>query len=362
MASNNNAASSNSNGLDMDAAYQVFSQSNLVIIIWFLAVYFIVYILLTIFRGESDSNGGITKWIDIVSLLAVLIYITSAYFSKSDEEKNAMLGDIYAQLKSYMNTPLSLISIGFFILTLYIIIYILGIPMDSGKPVSITLVENLAWLMFVVVLISTAFQYILGISLTNLMDDLIKYLQDRAESSKKKVSGNNISGNVSASSASVNLDVNEVFNIGNNMYTYDDAQSICQSFGAQLATYDQVESAYNKGAEWCNYGWSNGQSAYFPTQKSTWERLQKSDSTKNSCGRPGVNGGYIDNPNVRFGVNCYGKKPKPKAGDLAALANGKNLPKSPEDILLERKVQFWKDNGDKLFQINSYNNNKWSAY
>jgi hypothetical protein len=146
------------------------------------------------------------------------------------------------------------------------------------------------------------------------------------------------------------------------MYTYDDAQSVCASFGARLATYDDIEAAYDKGAEWCNYGWSEGQAAYFPTQKETWNRLQKSESTKHSCGRPGINGGFIDNPNVRFGVNCYGKKPKPKAGDLAAMKNGSNIPKTPEDMLLDKKIQFWKDNGDKLFKINSYNNKKWSMY
>jgi hypothetical protein len=145
------------------------------------------------------------------------------------------------------------------------------------------------------------------------------------------------------------------------MYTYDDAQSVCKSLGARLATYDDIENAYNKGGEWCNYGWSEGQAAYFPTQKNTWNNLQKSKSTKNSCGRPGINGGFIDNPNVRFGVNCYGKKPQPKPSDLASMGE-KPIPKSPEDILLDNKVQFWKMNGHKLFQINGYNNSKWSMY
>jgi hypothetical protein len=146
------------------------------------------------------------------------------------------------------------------------------------------------------------------------------------------------------------------------MYTYDDAQSVCASLGSRLATDDEIESAYNNGGEWCNYGWSEGQSAYFPTQKDTWKKLQGSEKTKNACGRPGVNGGYIENDKLRFGVNCFGQKPKPKDTDIQSKSAGINIPKSQDDILLEKKIQFWKDNGDKLFKINSYNNNKWSMY
>ena len=37
--------------------------------------------------------------------------------------------------------------------------------------------------------------------------------------------------------------------------------------------------------------------ALFPTQYEHWEHLQKIKGHENDCGRPGVNGGYIDNPN-----------------------------------------------------------------
>jgi len=156
----------------------------------------------------------------------------------------------------------------------------------------------------------------------------------------------------------------EVFNVSNNLYTFDDAQAICTSYGAKMATYDQIETAYNDGAEWCNYGWSDGQMIFFPTQKSTWDKLQQTKKHKNDCGRPGVNGGYIANPYLKFGVNCYGKKPKPGADELARLQSiqaktSPVYPKSPEDIELEKKVDYWKQNADKLLKINSYNNDKW---
>ena len=102
----------------------------------------------------------------------------------------------------------------------------------------------------------------------------------------------------------------EVFHIKGNKYTYDEADALCRAYGAELADYKQVEDAYNAGGEWCSYGWSKNQHALFPTQMSTWKKLQDTKGHENDCGRPGVNGGYIENPNVRFGVNCFGKKEK----------------------------------------------------
>ena len=107
------------------------------------------------------------------------------------------------------------------------------------------------------------------------------------------------------------LEQKEVFNVAGNEFTYDEAAAVCAAYDADLATYDQVNTAFSAGAEWCGYGWSQGGMALFPTQQATWELLQQeSDSAKRTaCGRPGVNGGYFD-PQNKFGVNCYGIKPK----------------------------------------------------
>ena len=106
------------------------------------------------------------------------------------------------------------------------------------------------------------------------------------------------------------IEQNEVFYVSGNEYTYDDAPAVCAAYGAELATYDQVNDAFSAGGEWCGYGWTQGGMALFPTQQATWELLQQeTDQTKRTaCGRPGVNGGYF-NPSNKFGVNCYGTKP-----------------------------------------------------
>ena len=109
-------------------------------------------------------------------------------------------------------------------------------------------------------------------------------------------------------SAPKTISQSEVFHVGNNQYTYDDAPAVCAAYDAELATYDQVSEAFALGAEWCAYGWSQGGMALYPTQQTTWQKLQSEPKTRTACGRPGVNGGYFD-PATKFGVNCYGPKP-----------------------------------------------------
>ncbi len=104
---------------------------------------------------------------------------------------------------------------------------------------------------------------------------------------------------------------NEVFHIANQDYTYEQARCKCASYGARLATKEEIIDAYNKGADWCSYGWTEGQRAFYPTQKCSWDKLQTGpENMRNLCGLPGVNGGFFPNSNMKFGATCYGAKPK----------------------------------------------------
>jgi hypothetical protein len=155
------------------------------------------------------------------------------------------------------------------------------------------------------------------------------------------------------------VDGPEVFNVSDNVYNYEDAKLICKAYDAELATYSQIEKSYNAGGEWCNYGWSANQLALFPTQQSTYDGLQQIPGHKNDCGRPGINGGYIANPNVRFGVNCYGIKPKMTPEEEAALANATPYPQTKKDTEMEQKVNQWKDKLDSIM-VSPFNYNQWS--
>jgi len=155
-----------------------------------------------------------------------------------------------------------------------------------------------------------------------------------------------------------NVGMPEVFNISKNTFTYYDAEPLCRALGAELATYDQVKEAWERGADWCNYGWVKGQTAVYPTQKGTWERIQAGpEDQRTSCGVPGLNGGYFDNPEMRFGVNCYGTKPSQSQHDEAQINKG--APLSPGALELQKKVAKFRTEAASI-GVMPFSSDKWS--
>ena len=151
----------------------------------------------------------------------------------------------------------------------------------------------------------------------------------------------------------------EVYNVSKNDFTYYDAEPLCRALGAELATYDQVKDAFSKGADWCNYGWVKGQAAVYPTQEDTYNKVQAGpEEDRNSCGTVGLNGGYFDNPELKFGVNCYGVKPPQSEHDEEVLMKQGNIPKSVPSLAIDKKVQEFKKEAGNLGVL-PFNGNKW---
>jgi hypothetical protein len=144
----------------------------------------------------------------------------------------------------------------------------------------------------------------------------------------------------------------EVFHIANQDYTFEQAKCKCESYNAKLASYDQLVDAYNDGAEWCTYGWSNGQKAYYPTQKCNWEK--KGPEEKLKCGNPGLNGGFFADPSLKFGVNCYGKKPKGRVSKLKdpVCNGGGNYCQLPQNFGASNRLE--------TDEISPFNIDKWN--
>jgi hypothetical protein len=151
----------------------------------------------------------------------------------------------------------------------------------------------------------------------------------------------------------------EVFNIPEKKYNYSDAKLICQAFNSRLANFNDIKEATNSGAEWCNYGWTDKQMALMPTQESTYNKLQDISGHENDCGRPGINGGYVKNPNEKYSANCFGVKPKITALDEQLMQATVLYPKTEEDILLEQKVDDWKNKLNEIL-VSPFNHNKWA--
>ena len=145
----------------------------------------------------------------------------------------------------------------------------------------------------------------------------------------------------------------QVFHISNQNYSYDEARCKCGSYDAKLATYPQIVESYNKGAEWCSYGWSEGQTAYYPTQKCNWEK--KSKKEQEACGKPGINGGFFSDKKLRFGVNCFGKKPE---GRIIKIKDDKCGGSEEGD---NGKCNYNSKNRLETDEIAPFNDNTWSA-
>jgi hypothetical protein len=346
-----------------DITNSFFSMDSFGLLLSFLAIYFIVFIIIKLFYDTSANQNELpqirNKILDIMIFGSLLFYVFNSYLNLNDADKEKYVSDHYYKFKSFVENQASIFTVLFFIIGFYLCIYLLQIDMSfENQSSSIRFIDSSMWILFILLLISNFFSIFFKISIFDFIDNLFEEKNDS--------SGDDSSGNIyqqkDDSSGNTYQQEDEVFNISNNLYTYEDAPEVCSLYGAKLATYDQIEEAYNKGGEWCNYGWSDGQMALFPTQKSTWTKLQGSEQTKNNCGRPGINGGYMENKGILFGVNCYGKKPAASKNDLAYMEANKEIvvPKTAQDSEVNYKVQMWKTNPDIFLKMNPFNRQDWN--
>jgi hypothetical protein len=78
-----------------------------------------------------------------------------------------------------------------------------------------------------------------------------------------------------------------------------------------------------------------------------------------ACGVPGVNGGYFDNPEIRFGVNCYGTKPSENEADARAIM-AQNGDLTPQALAFDRKVLNYKSEMGQI-PVNPFKPGTWSS-
>jgi hypothetical protein len=266
--------------------------------------------------------------------------------------------DTYTYINNLLTNP-SVIIILVIVLMLYVILFMsLGDsaptpPSDNVSNEGSGTITILLVAFFVILVIINGLQYFFGVDIVAKLKNLftgnpvvdITVDTSRAEAAKAPV-------------PEILLRP-QVFNIPGNDYIYPDAKALCSAYGARLATYSEIEEAYRDGGEWCNYGWSEGQLALFPTQKKTFDELQKIEGHENDCGRPGINGGYIANPSVRFGVNCYGYKPRMTSTEKELMESEPIYPRTARDIAMENRVNYWKDKLSEIL-VSPFNNNTWS--
>ena len=302
--------------------------------------------------------------------------------------------DGFSQIYNSMNSkitnanPLVLIALTVIVLFYFILFSYLGynpISQRQEQSPGMKLIELLMWGLLIFLVLINGIQYFFKLDIKTAINNIFKGTPevDITVSPEKRFiekTGNALSKDVKKIGTEIENDLGlgnfrndgsdssgggggggsgEVFNVSSNNYTFNEAKAMCKAYGAKLATYNQIEDAYKSGAEWCNYGWSADQMAFYPTQKKTWKKLQKIKGHEHDCGRPGINGGFIGNPNVRFGVNCFGSKPDISEEEQEIMNNASYYPKSKEDRKVNRLVKKYKKNLDNIL-INPFNHNNWS--
>ena len=271
------------------------------------------------------NNFAINPIVFVIILLVFIIYFVLFYSLGNNDSSN---GDSFIGLNSDNNN-------------------------QTTKIVSVLVVGIL-----IVLILINVFQYFFNINVTAYLSNLF--------TSKPEV---NVVVDQQGSSGLIDYQPapvpeikfkKQVFNIPGNYYTYEDAKALCKAYGSDLANYKQVEDAYKNGAEWCNYGWSDGQMALFPTQENTFDNLQKIEGHEHDCGRPGINGGYIANPNIKYGVNCYGNKPKITSEEEELMKISSPYPKTQKDIDFQKKINYWQTKVDQIL-VSPFNYDSWSG-
>ena len=285
-----------------------------------------------------------------------------------DEIKMNSISNLPTSSINYINN-LAINPIILIILVIIIIIYFLlfkslnNNSQNTMQPQSgNNFLEAILWGLFIILILVNGASYFLN---TNIFATIKNFFTNEPElniSLDNSYITNDGSVNPKASESEQvfeNPISKEVYHVSDNKYTYNEAKAVCKAFDGELATYQQIEDAYDKGASWCSYGWSADQLALFPTNIETWEKIKKDSSNPHACGRPGINGGYIANPNTRFGVNCYGNKPFITSQEKYLMNTSSYLTKTTKDKNFDNLVNHYK-NKLKDIIISPFNKNNWN--
>lgn len=269
----------------------------------------------------------------------------------------------YDFINKYGTNPI-MIGILLFIILIYYFVISYSMQKDtvataalgsgSAPSSSLSMLEVFLWLLFIAILALNGIRYFYDLDITTSIKDIFTR-EPEVDVNIKRISDDKPIQPVIPEITYKK----QVFHVPGNKYDFSDARAICAAYGGKLASYDQIEQAYKDGGEWCGFGWSEDQMALYPTQKKTYDKLQTIKGHEHDCGRTGVNGGYIANPNVKFGVNCYGYKPKITPTEQKLMEIDQLYPKTKDELSFEKKIYDWRRKLGEII-VSPFNKTTWS--
>ena len=263
---------------------------------------------------------------------------------------NNITKDFYNTLNNFGSNPFVLVVLICIILIYYVIFAFLGNSSDDTENFSkggFLFLEAILWALLILLVLVNGVSYFFNI---NFVTELKNIFNEKPEIEIKSTVSQDISSN--------SYDLKEVYHIPGNKFTYHDAKAVCKAFDGELASYNQLLEEQKKGASWCSYGWSKDQLGLYPTSQSDFNKLQKKKGHEYDCGLIGINGGYVANPYIKLGSNCYGYKPKISDLETNLLKNNNLNPKTKKEQLFEQRVDYWKNRIGNIL-ISPFNNNSW---
>lgn len=299
--------------------------------IFVLLVYFAVQIML-------DPTTLFQRSIDLV--VFGLLFVLCLLYLQTNLSLDDLLQKDYIRrgLSGALRELDSLNSVYFFfmgLMLIYLFSYVFSVT-STVTPLSFALAKDLFWFMFLMCGINEFMKWLFSYSLFGSLDKLLwngTTTDAEAEAKRKKLE----------EEQQKNKSRGEVFHIGNQLYTYVEADEVCRlANDSRLATREEVEQAAKDGADWAgSYGWSTGQEAYTITKEK------------------GVHGGKVKEGKMLLGVNCVGKKPDMTERDKLLMdmirAESKGL-----DMTSQIKLLFAELNPGAYMTIRPFNFDKWS--
>mgnify|MGYP006075234923 FL=1 len=264
------------------------------------------------------------------------------------------------------SNPIVLIILTFVIVFYYILFSYLGISESgSSAPVSVQgnaglkLIEIFMWGLFIFLILINGLQYFFNIDIKTGIKNIFTPVPE-VDITVTTPEFTEDTSNPDASNAVPEITTEpQVFHVSDNKYKFNNAKAVCKAYGARLASIEEIQKAHDGGAEWCGYGWSQDQLALYPTQTKTWKHLQTIKGHEHDCGRPGINGGFIGNPNAKFGANCFGYKPKITDTEKKLMENETLFPETAAERKFNKKVKRYKNKLPDIL-VSPFNYDKWS--
>jgi len=168
-----------------DVFNSIFNRETIISVIWFLGIYYVFYLIIGIlFQGYNSSQIVLAKFIDLVILSILMIYLVYTYYNVELETKQDLLSYILNEVKRELKDPMTIVYIGFMLLFFYIFSYTFSISnMYAEQPFTLYLIEQKLWIYIALLLIVDFFVYILKIPIVDFTYALFGNIWDSLTSS-----------------------------------------------------------------------------------------------------------------------------------------------------------------------------------